>query len=102
MWNALYSSFNSAIHCQVDINILDEIGNKKTANWLPFSKEEFKIAIGSTNNLSTPGPDKLSWNYLKSVLKYDVCLTNIIKITNAYIDLYNILSEQMQYFFAVL
>ena len=43
--------------------------------------------IGSTNSSSTSGPDKLSWNYLKTVLKHDVCLTNIIKIANTYIDL---------------
>ena len=30
----------------------------------------------------TPGPDKLSWKYLKSVLKDKMCLKNIITITN--------------------
>ena len=29
----------------------------------------------------------MSWSHLKSILKHDVCLTNIIKITNTYIDL---------------
>ena len=43
--------------------------------------------ISSCNNLSTPGLDKLSWIHLKSVLKHNVCLTNIIKIANACIDL---------------
>jgi len=66
---------------------LDEIGNKQVTAWAPFSKKEFKIAISSCNNLSTPGPDKLSWSHLKSVLKHDEYLSNIIKIANAYIDL---------------
>ena len=85
--NALYSSFNSTIHQQVNINILDKIGNKKAIIWPLFSKEEFKIVIGSTNNSSTPGLDKLSWNHFKSILKHDVCLINIIKIANTCIDL---------------
>ena len=43
--------------------------------------------INSCNNLSTLGPDKLSWNYLKSILKHEDCLLNIIGIANACIDL---------------
>ena len=87
LWTALHSSFNTAHHRQVDISILDEIGNKKVMAQALFSKGEFKIAISSYNNLSTPGPDKLLWSHLKSVLKHDECLSNIIKIANACIDL---------------
>ena len=87
LWTTLYSSFNTALHIQVDINILDKIGNKQITTWAPFSKEEFKIATNSCNNLSTPGLDKLSWNHLKSILKHDDWLSNIITIANAYIDL---------------
>ena len=58
LWNALYSFFNTTLHCQIDINILDEIRSKQVSTWVPFSKEEFKIALGSCNNLLTPGPDK--------------------------------------------
>ena len=87
LWNALYSFFNNALDCQVDISILDEIGNKPISNWSPFSKEKFKIAISSCNNSSTLGLDKLSWNHLKSVLKHEDCLVNIIGIVNACINL---------------
>ena len=66
---------------------MDKIGNKKATVWPLFSKEEFKIVIGSINNSSTSRLDKLSWNHLKSVLKHNVCLINIIKITNTCIDL---------------
>ena len=31
LWNALYSSFNTVLHYQVDTNILDEIKNKQTS-----------------------------------------------------------------------
>ena len=87
LWNALHSSFNTALHCQVDINILDEIGSKQVSAWALFSKKEFKIALGSCNNSSTPGPDKLSWSHLKIILKDNICIANIIKIANACIDL---------------
>jgi len=87
LWTALHLSFNSALDHQVDINILDEIGDKPIASWPLFSKEEFKIAISSCNNSSTPGPDNLSWNYLKSILKHNECLINIIGIANACINL---------------
>jgi len=87
LWNALHFSFNTVLHRQVDTNILDEIGNKQTSTWALFSKEEFKIALGSCNNLLTPGPDKLSWRHLKSIMNDSDCITNVIKIANACIDL---------------
>ena len=87
LWNALHSSFNTTLYHQVNISILNKIRNKQVTAWVPFSKEEFKIALKSCKNLSTPGPDKLSWNHLKIILTDDVCITNIIKIANACIDL---------------
>ena len=87
LWNALHSSFNNALDCQVDISILDEIGNKPISSWSLFSKEESKITTNSCNNLSTLGLDKLSWNHLKSVLKHEDYLLNIIGIVNTYINL---------------
>jgi len=87
LWNALHFSFNNALDCQIDISILDKISNKPISSWSLFSKEEFKITINSCNNSSTPGLDKLSWNHLKSILKHEDCLANIIGIANACIDL---------------
>ena len=87
LWNTLHSSFNTALHYQVDTNILDEIGNKQTFTWVPFSKEKFKITLESCNNLSTPRLDKLSWRHLKSIMNDSDCITNVIKIANTYINL---------------
>jgi len=87
LWSALHSYFNTTLHHQVDISILDEIRNKQVTAWVPFSKKEFKIVLERYNNSLTPGPDKLSWNHLKSILTDNVCITNIIKIANACIDL---------------
>jgi len=79
--------FNTALHCQVDVEILDEIPDKPISPWPSFSKEEFRIAIANCNTTSAPGPDKLSWSYLKIILKDDECLGIIICIANACIEL---------------
>ena len=60
LWDALHKTFNTTLHRQVDLNILNEINHKPTLQWFLFSKEEFKQAISKCNNLSTPEPDKLS------------------------------------------
>ena len=55
--------------------------------WAPFSKEEFKIALGTYSNPLTPGLDKLLWRHLKSILNDEDCISSVIKITNVCIDL---------------
>ena len=72
-----------ALHCQVDVDILDEITDKPILSWSTFSKEEFRLALANYNNSFTPGPDKLSWSYLKTIFKDDNCLNVIISIANA-------------------
>jgi len=42
LWKVLHASFNTALNCQVDTNILSEIKCKVTSAWSSFSKEEFK------------------------------------------------------------
>jgi len=79
--------FNTALHQQIDTEVFEEIVNKSPSFWALFSKEEFRSVISNCNNSSTPGLDKLSWNYLKTVLKHDKYLTNIINIANASINL---------------
>ena len=87
LWDALHNTFNTTLHCQVDLDILNEIGRKPTSQWFPFFKEEFKQAISKCNNSSIPGPDKLSWHHLKIIVNQDECLANIINIANACFNL---------------
>ena len=87
LWNALHSSFNTAINRQVDLSILNKIECKPSQQWNPFSKMEFKSAISKCSDSLAPGPDKLSWCHLKFIVKDDDCLTNIIKITDLCINL---------------
>ena len=87
LWGALHTTFNTALHRQVDTNVLNEIGSKTTTTWVLFSKEEFRQAIIKCNNSSAPGSDKLTWRHLKTILKQDVCLSHIINITDVCINL---------------
>ena len=86
LWNALHSTFNIALHCQVDVNILNEITDKFILSWPTFSKKEFRLALANCNNSSVPGPDKLSWSHFKTVFKDNNYLNVIISIANAYIE----------------
>ena len=87
LWGALYTTFNTALYRQVNTNVLNEIGSKTTATWVLFLKEEFRWALIKYNNSSAPGPNKLMWQHLKTILKQDVCLSHIINIADVCIDL---------------
>jgi len=50
-------------------------------------KKEFKQAISKCNNSLLPGPNKLTWYYLKAILKRDDCLVNVINIADSCINL---------------
>jgi len=87
LWYALHNTFNTALHHQVDLDILNEIDHKLTLQWFPFSREEFKQVISKCNNSSAPGPNKLSWHYLKFIINQDIHLANIINIANVCFNL---------------
>jgi len=62
LWDALHSSFNTALHRQVDPNILNEIKRKPCQIWSPFSRYKFKFksTIHKCIDTSAPEPDKMS------------------------------------------
>jgi len=41
LWKVLHATFNSALHHQIDEEVLNEIGSKPISTWVPFSNEEF-------------------------------------------------------------
>ena len=43
--------------------------------------------IEKYNNLSVPGPDKLIWRYIKSIIRSKECICKLIDIANTCIDL---------------
>jgi len=60
LWHALHLLFNIGQNHQIDIDMLDKIPSKNPSIWVLFSEEEFISSIAKCNNLSTPGPNKLS------------------------------------------
>jgi len=87
LWRALHASFNTALHCQADVDVLNKIRSKAISFWELFSKEEFRQVINKCNNSSVSGSDKLMWHHLKSILKQNICFINIINIVDACINL---------------
>jgi len=87
LWNALHNTFNTALHRQVDVKILNELAQKLSQNWGSFSRSEFLSAISKCADSSLPGPDRLTWRHWKTIVKNDACLSNVINITDACINL---------------
>jgi len=84
--DALHSSFNMALHRQVDPNILNEIERKLCQIWSPFSRYKFKSTIHKCIDTSAPGSDKMSWHHWKLIIKNNDCLSKIINIANTCIN----------------
>jgi len=57
--------------------------------WALFSKEELFNTIENYNNSLVSGPDRLSWRYLKKIVKDKECTNRLIDIdiVNVCIDL---------------
>jgi len=93
LWEALYTTFNLALHHQIDKEVLNEIGSKPISTWVSFSNEEFQQALIKCNNSLALGPDKLTWYHLKTILNQDACLAHVINIVDACINLGHWLSH---------
>ena len=87
LWDTLHNTFNMALHRQVDTSILNEIDHKLSQVWIPFSRYEFESAIYKCSDNSTPGPDKMTWHHWKLIFKDSDCLSKIINIADACINL---------------
>ena len=56
-------------------------------NIMLISNSKSKRTIAKYSNLSTPEPNHISWRHLKVVVDDNKCLSNIVNITNIYINL---------------
>jgi len=87
LWLAFHSFFNMAQDYQIDIRVPDEIFDKVSMLWVPFSKVKFMSSINKCNNLLSPGPDKLIWRHLKCIVKNNMYLKKIINIADVCFEL---------------
>ena len=87
LWEVLYNIFNSAQNHQIDTTLLNKVLNKDISSWPSFSKAELINTINKCNNSLTPGLDKLSWSYLKAIIKDREWTNKLINITTTCINL---------------
>ena len=62
----------------VQLSALDDIPPLATRSWVPFSLLELHEALKACSNISAPGPDHITWRYLKYILADDVCAAGIL------------------------
>jgi hypothetical protein len=65
LWMALDGSYNAASGRQVDLSFLDPLPPEPVRAWVPFSLLEFREALSACAKRSAPGPDHVTWLYLK-------------------------------------
>ena len=68
LWHALHSSYNAAVNRSVQLSILDDVLCLTPWPWVSFSMLEMSETLKACSNVSAPGPDHITWRYLKSIL----------------------------------
>jgi len=87
LWNVLHSSYNAAANRLVQLSILDDVLCLAPQPWVSFSMLEMSKALKTCSNVSAPGPDHITWRYLKSILADGICASSILSLTNSCITL---------------
>jgi Endonuclease-reverse transcriptase len=65
LWTVLDGSYNATSGRQVDLSFLDPLPPEPVRAWVPFSLLEFREALSVCAKRSAPGPDHVTWLYLK-------------------------------------
>ena len=86
--HALHLSYNAAANHSVELSILDDVPYLVPRPWVSFSMLEMSEALKVCSNVSAPGPDYITWHYLKSILANDICASGILSLTNSCITLW--------------
>src|SRR6202790_5117279 len=65
LWSALDGSYNAANDRAVDLTYLEAFPPIPQRDWVPFSVLEMREALKACASHSAPGPDHVTWSYLK-------------------------------------
>ena len=87
LWYILHSLYNSAENRPINTGFFNKIPQADTLKWPSFSNQEFRNIIAKCFSFSTPGPNYISWRYLKLLIMDNTCLKKIMCITNTCINL---------------
>ena len=88
LWRALHQSYNAAANCSVDLSVLNEVPSQATHSWVPFFLLEMQEALKAYSNVSVPGPDHITWRYLKYILSNNTYAVGILSLANACLSLH--------------
>lgn len=81
------NQFTPAQPRPVDLTILDEIPQLPERSFPPMSRAEFTDALRTTSNTSAPGPDNISWYWLKRLVKCHPDATDhLLRLFNACVE----------------
>jgi len=87
LWHALHLSYNATANRSVELSILDDVPCLAPRPWVSFSVLEMSEALTACFNVSAPGPDHITWRYLKSILADSICASSILSLINSCITL---------------
>jgi hypothetical protein len=83
LWDALDGSYNAAAAHPVDLSFLHPVLPMPLREWVPFSLLELSEALAACAHNSSPGPDHVTWSYLKywcgskGVASLFTCIVNV-------------------------
>ena len=89
LWRALHQSYNAAANRSVNFSVLDEVPSQATCSQVPFSLLEMQEALKACFNVSAPGPDYITWQYLKVILANNTCAVGILSLANTCLSLHH-------------
>ena len=84
-----HQSYNAAANHFVDLSILDEVPSQTTHFWVPFSLLKMQEVLKACSNVSTPGPDHITWWYLKHILSNNTYAVGILFLANICLSLHH-------------
>jgi len=85
----LHQSYNTAANYSVDFSVLDEVLSQATCSWVPFSLLEMQEALKACSNVSAPGPNHITWQYLKVILANNTYAVDILSLANTCLVLHH-------------
>jgi hypothetical protein len=83
LWKALDGSYNAATARPVNLSFLHPVPPMPLREWVPFSSLELSEALAACAHNSSPGPDHVTWSYLKywcgskGVASLFTCVANV-------------------------
>jgi endonuclease/exonuclease/phosphatase family metal-dependent hydrolase len=87
LWNGLQNTYNSAQGRPASAVLSDILPAHPHRSWMPFTMNKLEECLRTCSNTSAPGPDHLTWQYLKSIVIDNDCANLFLCLGNACISI---------------